>query len=80
MELKDILAINYKNKYMYIYLNSSNIVKVLNTLVNVPNSKIGYDIKNIYKLCIKNSISDFSTFKSDIKIAYYLLHSSENNY
>ena len=80
MELKDVLAINYKNRYMYIYLSSPNIVNVLNTLVKVPNDKIGYDIKNIYKLCIKNSVNDFSSFKSDIKIAYYLLHSSENNY
>lgn len=80
MELDNILVMHFKNKYMYIYLDSPNISKVLEKLVEMPNKKIGYDLKKIYNLCLKYGLSDFTTFVSDIKIAYYLLHANESNY
>ena len=80
MELENIFAINMNNKIMYLNLKSSKAKDVLLSVINSSCVKIGYDIKTIYKECLKYGISDFSTFQSDIKIAYYLLNSTENNY
>lgn len=80
IDLSDILVIKANNCIMYLDLESNLSNEVLNKIAtsNVP--KIGYDIKRIYKECLKRDIKEFVNFKSDIKIAYYLLHSTENNY
>ena len=83
MQLENVLLIYTNNNFMYIDLNNSDaeIVKeVLKALTSNSCKKVGYDIKKIFNVCLKNDISDLSTFISDIKIAYYLLHASENNY
>ena len=65
---------------MYINIESTMIKKVLEMIVTSKLIKIGYDLKNIYKISLANNINDFNNFQSDIKIAYYLMHSTENNY
>lgn len=80
MELSNMLVIHFNDKYIYINIEDKNISNVLAKLFNLPNEKVGYDLKKIYNLCLKYNFSDFSKFKSDVKIAYYLLHSNETNY
>ncbi len=81
MQLNDILAIYVNEKMFYVELSKSDIKEdILRKVAETPISKVGYDLKNIYKICFKNNIDKFNNFTSDIKIAYYLLHSTENNY
>ena len=80
IELSDLLIVSVNNHMMYLDLNSSISTDVLRDIVTCNLNKIGYEIKNIYKECLKRDINNFVNFKSDIKIAYYLLHSTENNY
>lgn len=82
IELENILLISINKKYMYINLNDSinNIKEILNILSQRTNNKIGYDLKKIFNIALKLDIKDFSSFISDVKIAYYLLHAHESNY
>lgn len=43
-------------------------------------SKVGYDIKPYIRYCFQNGVADFNGFNDDIKIAYYLLNSTDSNY
>ncbi len=82
MELENILILNICDKYMYVDLDNinDNKKKILKNIIDLKNKKVGYDLKNIYKICLENEIDNFESFESDIKIAYYLLHANENNY
>ena len=78
--IENILAFYINGKVMYVSLDDDLSISVLKDVAICKCNKIGYDIKRIYNICLKNKINSFLNFKSDIKIAYYLLHSSENNY
>lgn len=80
LELNNMLALSVNNNIMYIDVNSSDTYNILNEIATCDLNKIGYDIKKVYKECLKRKINTFNNFKSDVKIAYYLLNSTENNY
>jgi len=82
MELENFLVIYVSNKYIYIKLDidSNKILEILKALVESPCKKVGYDLKTIFSICLKNNINNFANFISDVKIAYYLLHAHESNY
>lgn len=82
MELENLLLIYVLDKYMYLNLDCANdtLKDVITTVVNSEKKKLGYDLKPIYNMCLKNGVDNFTTFVSDVKIAYYLLHAHENNY
>jgi len=83
MELENVLLIYALDKYMYLNLDCTNddtLKDILTTAANSEKKKIGYDLKPIYNICLKNGVDNFATFVSDVKIAYYLLHAHENNY
>lgn len=82
MELEDVLLICASNKYMYLNIdgNDNNLKEILNAIITSKSPKIGYDLKKVYNLCLKNDLVNFDSFVSDVKIAYYLLHAHESNY
>ncbi|MDD2627331.1 MAG: DNA polymerase I [Clostridia bacterium] len=81
--LDNVFAILCNNTICYMMINENNkekTAKFLNMVCINKINKIGYDLKAIYNLSSQYNIDTFVNFTSDVKLAYYLLNSSENNY
>ncbi len=79
--LDNTLCVYTDNIIYIIDLNKiDNLSSVLKEFCLSSCKKVGYDIKGFIRYCFKNTVVDFNGFESDIKIAYHLLNSTENNY
>ena len=81
--LDNMFVILIDEAICYIKLDENNREKTVEFLSKVCTNKInkiGYDLKAIYNLASQYNINSFVNFNSDVKLAYYLLNSSENNF